>query len=72
MMKQYTIQKIIKKLLKMKIDINVPDGISGNWSVSSFTVEPEDYSQMISMMKYGRGVPAGTYKRLISTLPLAL
>ena len=49
----------------MKIEINVPDGVSGNWSVSTFTVEKEEFSQMISMMKSGRGVPEGTYKRLM-------
>jgi hypothetical protein len=49
----------------MKIEVNVPDGVSGNWSVSTFTIEKEELSQMISMMKYGRGVPPGTYKRLM-------
>ena len=49
----------------MKIEVNVPDGVSGKWSVSTFTVEKEELSQMLSMMKYGRGVPAGTYKRLM-------
>jgi hypothetical protein len=49
----------------MKIEVNVPDGVSGNWSVSSFTVQKEELSQMLSMMKYGRGVPAGNYKRLM-------
>ncbi len=39
--------------------------IEGNWSVSSFTVQKEELSQMLSMMKYGRGVPAGDYKRLM-------
>lgn len=49
----------------MKIEVNVPDGVSGKWSVSTFEVPKEDLSQMLSMMKYGRGVPAGTYKRLM-------
>jgi len=49
----------------MKIEVNVPDGVSGKWSVSTFTVEKEELSQMLSMMKYGRGVPAATYKRLM-------
>jgi hypothetical protein len=48
----------------MNIDINIPDGQSGNWSVETFEVPKEDLSQFISMMKYGRGVPAGIYKRL--------
>lgn len=49
----------------MKIEINVPDGVSGNWSVSTFTVADNDLSQSISLLKYGRGVPGGTYKRLM-------
>lgn len=49
----------------MKIEINVPDGISGDWSVSTFVVEDDDLSQRISMWKSGRGVPGGTYKRLM-------
>ena len=42
----------------------LPDGVSGNWSVSTFKVPENDFSQIISMYKSGRGVPAGTYKRL--------
>lgn len=49
----------------MKIEINVPDGVSGNWSVETFTVQEKELSQVISMFKTGRGVPAGTYKRLM-------
>lgn len=49
----------------MKIEVNVPDGVSGNWSVSTFVVPKEDFSQTISMWKTGRGVPEGTYKRLM-------
>ena len=48
----------------MRIDIEVPDGVSGEWKVESFTVQEKELSQMISMMKYGRGVPAGNYKKL--------
>lgn len=48
-----------------KIEITVPDGTSNEWSVQSFTVEPDDFSQRIAMMKTGRGVPAGNYKRLM-------
>jgi len=48
----------------MYIEIDIPDGKSGNWSVETFEVPKEDLSQFISMMKDGRGVPAGTYKRL--------
>lgn len=49
----------------MKIDINVPDGISGDWKVETFEVQDKELSQMISMFKTGRGVPAGIYKRLM-------
>ena len=49
----------------MKIDIDVPNGTSGDWTVESFTVEHNDFSQHISLMKTGRGVPAGNYKRLM-------
>jgi len=48
----------------MTIEIDVPDGKSGDWEVSTFVVKEQDLSQRISMMKYNRGVPAGTYKRL--------
>ena len=49
----------------MKVEITVPDGTSGNWSVESFSVEENDLSQMISIFKSGRGVPQGNYKRLM-------
>lgn len=49
----------------MKIDINVPDGVSGIWTVETFIVPENDLSQKISMFKTGRHVPAGTYKRLM-------
>jgi 16S rRNA A1518/A1519 N6-dimethyltransferase RsmA/KsgA/DIM1 with predicted DNA glycosylase/AP lyase activity len=49
----------------MKIDINVPDGISGEWEVKTFEVKERELSQIISMVKYGRGVPSGTYKKLM-------
>ncbi len=48
----------------MEIKINVPNGTSNNWTVDEFTVGENDMSQQISMMKTGRGVKAGTYKRL--------
>ena len=48
----------------MSIEIDVPDGKSGDWEVSTFVVKEQEFSQRISMMKYNRGVPAGTYKRL--------
>jgi hypothetical protein len=49
---------------KSGIDIDVPDGKSRDWEVSTFTVEADDPSQVISAFKTGRYVPAGTYKRL--------
>lgn len=49
----------------MKIDVNIPDGKRGEWSVQTFNVPEKDSSQIISLMKTGRGVPAGTYKRLV-------
>jgi spermidine synthase len=49
----------------MNIEINVPDGVSGDWSISTFTVDSNEFSQKISMWKTGRYVPGGTYKRLM-------
>ena len=49
----------------MKIDIDVPDGTSGDWKVESFEVGVGDFSQTISAMKTGRYVPYGKYKRLL-------
>jgi len=42
----------------------IPDGVSGVWKVETFEVPKNDFSQMISVLKSGRGVPSGTYKRL--------
>lgn len=50
-----------------KIQINVPDGISGNWMVESFTVSEQDakMTKIRSMFHGGRDyVPAGNYKYL--------
>jgi len=49
----------------MKIEIDVPEGKSGSWSVESFEVPENDFSQFISSFKTGRSVPAGKYKRLL-------
>lgn len=49
----------------MKIEINVPDGVSGDWSVETFEVKENEFSQRISLLKTGRGVPEGKYKRLM-------
>ena len=48
----------------MNIDVNIPDGVQGDWAVETFTVQDRELSEMLSLMKDGRGVPAGTYKRL--------
>jgi len=49
----------------MKIEIDVPDGVSGDWSVETFEVQKNDFTQLIEMFNTGRSVPAGTYKRLL-------
>jgi hypothetical protein len=49
----------------MKIEITVPDGVSGNCEVQTFIVPENDLSQQFSLLSSGRGVPAGTYKKLI-------
>jgi len=49
----------------MKIDIDVPDGVSGEYTIESFNVLKNDPSQFISALKTGRCVPEGTYKRLM-------
>jgi len=47
-----------------KLDMSfLPDGISGVWEITSFTVGKE-ISQLLSIMQTGRGVPAGNYKKL--------
>lgn len=48
----------------MKIEIDVPNGKSNEWEVDEFTVGKNELSQQFSIMKTGRGVKAGTYKRL--------
>ena len=47
------------------ININVPDGKSGEWEVSSFKVKEREFSQVLSYFKTGRSVPGGIYKRLL-------
>lgn len=50
----------------MKVDMSfLPDGISGDWSIQTFEVADKEFSQIISMFKTGRGVPGGTYKKLV-------
>jgi len=48
----------------MKVEINIPDRKVGEWEIETFEVPKNDISQAISMIKYGRGVPSGVYKRL--------
>jgi 16S rRNA A1518/A1519 N6-dimethyltransferase RsmA/KsgA/DIM1 with predicted DNA glycosylase/AP lyase activity len=50
----------------MKVDIEVPDGKSGDWGVGTFTVAKEDVDIQIigSFSCGGRYVPEGTYKCL--------
>lgn len=51
----------------MNIEINVPDGVSGEWKVETFIVSEEDakFASMRAMLHGGRGcLPAGTYKKL--------
>jgi len=44
----------------------IPDGKSGNWSVSTYTVKEDDiYRQFFNELKYGRSVPPGTYRKLL-------
>lgn len=47
----------------MKIDVDVPCGVSGIWSVKDLTVGHSDMEGTLEFTK-NRGVPAGTYKKL--------
>lgn len=49
----------------------IPDGISGNWSVETYEVS-DDFWYKISMMKTGRGVPKGTYKKLVRSRTIVM
>jgi 16S rRNA A1518/A1519 N6-dimethyltransferase RsmA/KsgA/DIM1 with predicted DNA glycosylase/AP lyase activity len=51
----------------MKIDVDIPDGKSGNWSVETFTITEEEakFNNMRSLFSSStRYVHPGTYKRL--------
>lgn len=51
----------------MKIDIDVPDGISGEWEVKSFSVSEEDAKITAMRAAFGKRrdyVPPGNYKYL--------
>lgn len=47
-----------------KYKVDVPEGISGDWSVSKFTVIEKD-PRAISYALHGRPVPPGNYTRLM-------
>jgi hypothetical protein len=44
--------------------VDVPEGISGDWSITKFTVLPNN-TGAISYALHGRPVPEGTYTRLM-------
>ena len=46
--------------------ISIPEGESGPWKVSRFTVPPKDI-KALSYALHGRPIPSGTYTRLIRT-----
>jgi hypothetical protein len=53
----------------MNIEVDVPDGVSGNWRVETFVVDRPPLYHAIR----GRDIPVGTYKRLMcgSTLVMS-
>lgn len=49
----------------MKVDMDfLPIGKSNEWVIEEFEVKEREFSQIISLFKTGRGVPAGKYKML--------
>ena len=50
----------------MKIEVNIPDGKSGEWEIKTRIVEEPDplTKARAALREYGRIVPAGTYKIL--------
>ena len=44
--------------------VNLPEGNCGIWKVEKFSVEENDLSQSLSMMKTSRYVPGGNYTKL--------
>lgn len=51
----------------MKIDIDIPDGVSGDWQIKTFSISKADYdfSKLRAAFKGGRGIiPIGDYKEL--------
>ena len=56
-----------KETGKMQIDIDVPDGRSGDWAVETFTVlekEAEWFNLREAMHRSRRTIVPGTYKKL--------
>lgn len=49
----------------MKIDVQVPDGVSGDWRVERFTVTEEDSRRTLIRSWRDEYVPAGSYVRLM-------
>lgn len=50
----------------MTLEVDIPDGVSGNWRVESFTVTDEDVRKNVrGLFRPSEYVPAGTYKRLM-------
>lgn len=47
-----------------KYQVDIPEGAVGNWKVERFTIERPCLHETLSMLKYGRGVPPGTYTML--------
>ena len=57
----------LRKVMIMSIEVIVPDGVSGDWKIDSFTVTKEQarISSMRSAFSGGRGyVSEGNYKKL--------
>jgi hypothetical protein len=47
-----------------KYKVDVPEGVSGDWSITKFTVSDHDI-RAISYALHGRPIPPGTYTRLM-------
>lgn len=58
----------------MDVDMNfIPDAVSGEWAIETFTVSGNELSEKIQFIKTGRYTPRGTYKKLVrgSTLVMS-
>lgn len=51
----------------MKINVDIPNGVSGKWKVESFVVEQADvdFFNMRQMIRGGRPIEKGIYKKLM-------